>query len=65
MTDWIVCEVCDCKYKQAVMPGGKLSGDITCPAIKIQKNTLDNVGEVWRERVLKHNPEWEEQKQQA
>jgi hypothetical protein len=41
------------------MPKGKPSGDTTCPAIKMQKNVLDAVGEVWRERMLKHHPEWD------
>ena len=58
-TKWTTCEVCGCKYRQAIMPGGKLSGDTACPAIKLPKNALNAAGEMWRERMLKHRPDWD------
>ena len=60
-TEWTTCKVCGCKYAQSVMPNGKLSGDTTCPALKINKHNLNTCGELWRERALKHNPEWDNQ----
>ena len=60
-TKWTTCKVCGCKHAQAIMPGGKLSEDKTCPALKINKTSLRNLDETWRERVLKHNPEWDNQ----
>ena len=59
--EWFVCDVCECKFAQSVMTNGKLSGDTTCPALKINKTSLRNLDETWRERVLKHNPEWDNQ----
>ncbi len=58
MTEWTICDVCGCKYAQAIMPNGKPSKDKTCLASKIDKNRLGQEGDVWSERMLKHNPEW-------
>lgn len=60
-TEWTTRKACGCKYAQSVMANGKLSGDTTCPALKINKTSLNNIGEIWRERVLKHKPEWDNQ----
>ena len=60
MSKWSVCDVCGCRYAQALMPNGKLSTDKTCPASKLDKNRIDREGDVWKERIFKHTPQWRE-----
>ena len=59
MTEWNNCEVCGCRYALTLINGKPIDENARCPADEKNIVQFRSENDKWRQRILKHHPEYE------